>query len=83
MMNDLAEANCHICGIEVSTHPDAPYSLSYCGDCARPTCEDHRDNTSGEICSLCQQNWCAGSADTSFRRRKTIAVSSAGAVAPS
>jgi len=46
---------CHVCRVELSLHPDAGHlALSYCGDCGKPTCGDHRDETSAARCSTCR-----------------------------
>jgi hypothetical protein len=45
---------CHICKSHVSTHPDAGMSLEFCGDCGKPTCPEHRDETLAARCTVCQ-----------------------------
>jgi hypothetical protein len=47
-------ANCCICQHPVSTaNVPSKDALSYCGDCGRPTCGDHREDTGAERCSDC------------------------------
>jgi hypothetical protein len=51
-----ASLRCHVCKASVSTHDDAgQLSLAYCGDCGKPTCADHRDETSASRCTNCQK----------------------------
>lgn len=53
-------AFCCICGRQVST-ADVPneYALEYCGDCGRPTCGDHREDSSAARCEECHAEYSA------------------------
>ena len=47
-------AECCICGFTVTTHPDdSQGGLAYCGDCGKPTCRAHRDDTQAQRCHRC------------------------------
>jgi hypothetical protein len=52
----IIEAQCHICSVDVSTHDDAGMqALEYCGGCGRPTCAEHREDTTAALCTSCQK----------------------------
>lgn len=44
---------CAFCALDCSTHPDAGNPLSFCGDCGRVTCPDHRVDDMAERCVEC------------------------------
>lgn len=45
---------CHICQRLLSTHSDAGVdALSYCGDCGKATCAEHRDESRASRCQAC------------------------------
>lgn len=47
---------CHVCRVELSLHDDAgQLALAFCGDCGKPTCGDHRDESSAQRCTKCQE----------------------------
>lgn len=51
---------CCICDHEVSTRDDAGrMALEYCGDCRRPTCHDHREDTLASRCDECHAEYSA------------------------
>jgi hypothetical protein len=44
---------CVYCGTVCSTHPDAGSPLTYCGDCGRVACPDHRVEDAADRCVEC------------------------------
>lgn len=48
------QAECCICGFTVTTHPDdSQGGLAFCGDCGKPTCAAHRDDSQAQRCHRC------------------------------
>jgi hypothetical protein len=44
---------CAFCSSVCSTHPDAANPLTYCGDCGRVACPDHRVDDAADRCVDC------------------------------
>lgn len=47
--------SCHVCEMPLRTDRNAGYqALAFCGGCGKPTCAEHRDDSSAALCPDCQ-----------------------------
>jgi hypothetical protein len=80
----LEHADCHFCGTDCNTHPDAANPLSTCGDCGAVTCLDHRVADQASRCVDCAAAFYASPAPTERTRsnRRIVAAAVAAMKAP-